>query len=185
MSPRKKEKAGAAPVLDAVKLFEMKTQEIMEFFSTLPPPDFSEMNGEYSARLLDHGSRTFNLLSRFSLYNPGVGWWLGKAFLPETGKSGHGYNMFERWGRVFRKYRMLTDMVPSRFDQKPVFRLYYAAFRSPCGLINMVDEVRKVKDGLYLGIGAWGFSEKMLMRPLPFILDGPIGPFVGPDGEET
>ncbi len=38
------------------------------------------------------------------------------------------------------------------------------------------DEVRRVGDGLYLGLGAFGYT-KWMRRPSPFLLEGPIAPF--------
>ena len=45
---------------------------------------------------------------------------------------------------------------------------------------TMFDEVRKVGPGLYLGIGRVGFTEKARSDLHPFILEGPVAPFVTP-----
>jgi len=45
-------------------------------------------------------------------------------------------------------------------------------------LHTMFDELRKVSVGLYLGIGRAGFTATMRNEPHPFILEGPIAPFV-------
>jgi hypothetical protein len=45
----------------------------------------------------------------------------------------------------------------------------------------MFDEVRKVAPGLYLGIGRVGFTERGRNDLHPFILEGPVAPFVAQD----
>ncbi|MBI9077283.1 MAG: hypothetical protein JEZ02_17885 [Desulfatibacillum sp.] len=168
--------------LTVQKLQGLKLGKIMEVFSTLPAPGFFEMNGEYKANLMDHGNflnnMASNLLIGTSLFD---GVWLCKCFTPESGTQGWGYNSFRKSGRVVRKYPMKTSIVKSRFDGRDVFQLYYPGFKSRIGAINMVDEVRKVNDNLYLGVGTWGFTKKQRMIPLPFTLSGPPEPFVGVD----
>ncbi|NIO82507.1 MAG: hypothetical protein GTN53_18105 [Candidatus Aminicenantes bacterium] len=168
------------------KLKASSCDEIMELFSTLSAPPFSEMNGEYKADLLDQGTVIKNAMSKFLLFNPFLfGHWLCKAFKTEGENHGHGYNSFRKFGKVIRKFRMKTEIVPSRYDGKDVFQLYYPAYSSITGIINMVDEIRKIHDGLYLGIGTWGFTKKQVMIPGPFCLSGPINEFVGSDREEV
>jgi hypothetical protein len=167
------------------KLKALSRGELMELFYTLSAPPFSEMDGEYKAEMLDHGTVVKNTLVKLVLFDPFLfGHWLCKAFRPEGETSGHGYNSFRKFGQVTRKFRMKTEIVPSRYDGKDVFQLYYPAYSSIPGFINMVDEIRKIHDGLYLGIGTWGFSERQRMIPGPFCLSGPIDEFVGPDREE-
>ena len=67
---------------------------------------------------------------------------------------------------------------PSRFDGQPAYQLVYRHFESLCGDVNMVDEVRRVVPGLYLGIGTWGFSKGQRHIPLPFLLEGPVAPYL-------
>ena len=58
----------------------------------------------------------------------------------------------------------------TRYDGRPAYTLVYRAYHSFCGDINMVDEVRRLGDGLYLGIGTWGFTERQRRVALPFLL---------------
>jgi hypothetical protein len=46
----------------------------------------------------------------------------------------------------------------------------------------MVDEIRRVGPGLYLGIGTAGFIRAQRMRPMPFELMGPQSPYAGDIG---
>ncbi len=159
----------------------MKPEDLLARFGTLEPPPFSELSGEYRATLLDQGGPWFGAFNLSVLNNPLHGFWLGKAFLPAGEREGHGYNMFFRGGKIHRVYRMRTELRPSRYDGKEAVRLTYAVYNSLCGWVRMLDEVRKVDEGLYLGIGAYGLRRK---APLPFLLEGPVGPFVGPDRQE-
>ncbi|MBU0994825.1 MAG: hypothetical protein KJ737_20225 [Proteobacteria bacterium] len=74
-----------------------------------------------------------------------------------------------------------NQIIKSRFDGRDVFQFDYTAYRSLLGMINMVDEIRKVKKNLYLGVGTIGFTKKQRLKPLPFILSGPAEPFMCTD----
>ena len=166
----------------AEKLGLMKLEEIMTLFRSLEAPSFEEMEGEYDAFLLDHGDPITNLISVLSMSNPlTTGRWAGKAFTAEYEHYGHGYNLFEKFGKTKRKLRMRTEIGVSRFDQKPSFILDYTAYDSMLGILNTVDEIRKVGENIYLGVGTWGFTKKQRLKPLPFCLQGPKHPFVGVD----
>ncbi|MFH1888353.1 MAG: hypothetical protein ABIM40_16825 [Pseudomonadota bacterium] len=181
----KDQRTGYGEVWTPKKLSRLKKKELMDIWHSLPAPAFSEMDGEYEAEILDQGPVT-SLLSRAVLYMPVLhGTWLGKAFTPAGKSEGHGYNAFRSLGRVRRKYRMKTQVAPSTFDGRDAFTLIYDAYDSLCGMIHMRDEVRKVADGLYLGVGTWGFTDGMRQKNLPFVLSGPVGPFTGSDREEA
>lgn len=72
---------------------------------------------------------------------------------------------------------MQTLVAPSRYDGKPAYQLVYRAYHSLCGSMHMVDEVRRVAAGLYLGIGTWGFTDVQRQVGLPFMLAGPVAPY--------
>ena len=167
--------------IHAYELRRMEPARTLEVFSTLSAPEFSEMDGEYDATFLDQGGPFLNTFNIAVLNSPLNGMWLGKAFTPSDKDTGHGYNMFWRLGRMERKYRMRTRITASRFDSKPVFQVEYAGFNTLWGWIRMHDEIRKMQKGLYLGIGSWGPAGKILN---PFMIQGPIGPFMNADKTE-
>ena len=165
-----------------VRMLQSRTpDELRSFFGTLSAPDFSEMKGEYRATLLDQGCPFFGAFNLAVLNNPGNGFWMGKAFTPLGENSGHGYNMFFRKGKIVRKFCMKTDLAPSRWDGKKSFRLTYVVYNSLCGWVGMEDEVRKVDEGIYLGIGVYG---PFRHTPLAFLLEGPTAGFARADKEE-
>jgi hypothetical protein len=76
---------------------------------------------------------------------------------------------------------MKTKIAKSIYDGKDVFELDYTVYHSGAGFVNMIDEVRKVNDELYLGIGNWGYFRRQRLIPNFFALAGPRGPYVGVD----
>ena len=172
--------------LTEADLLAMGFKELMALFSGLSAPDLSEMNGEFAARLLAQPSALAQFTGNLTVNNPLMpGYWLCKAFRPVSAQSGRGYNAFTHLGRKVQRYSMQTLIAPSRYDGRPAYTLVYAAFKSMCGAIHMVDEVRRVAPGLYLGIGTWGFTDRQRQVALPFVLRGPVAPYAGDIGTPT
>jgi len=152
----------------------LSAQDLIQLFGTLEAPGLEEMNGEFRATLLDQGSWLDNGWGRLLVKLPGR--WLAKAFAPLSPKEGHGYNKFERRGEIFRKYRMRTSVGPSLIDERPSFHLDYSAFNR--GFTHTVhEEVRRLAEDLYLGLGRAGFTERQRRLLMPFLLEGPPEPF--------
>lgn len=164
-------------------LQRLSVREVVALFRTLECPGIEEMRGEYRARLLRQPGQLAEMSGRALLSNP-LAPWLCKAFRPVDGRTGRGYNTFRVLGRVVQRFPMQTRVAPSRYDERPAYQLIYGAYRSLCGDIHMVDEVRRLSQGLYLGIGTWGFSERQRGVPLPFTLEGPVAPYRGDIGTE-
>lgn len=157
-------------------LRRLTTDELLQLFHSLEAPDIQEMQGEYRASLLAQPNWLAKATGWVAVTTP-FQRWLCKGFRPVDGETGRGYNTFEQGGRVVHRYPMLTLLAPSRFDGKPAYQLVYRHFESLCGDVNMVDEVRRVAPGLYLGIGTWGFTKAQRHIPLPFVLEGPVAPY--------
>lgn len=185
-SPARSPSSPPAPSLTSLteaELLAMGFKELLALFARLPAPAVQDMHGEYAARLLAQPNAVAQAIGHATINNPLMpGRWLCKAFHPVSNGSGRGYNSFSQLGRTVQRYPMHTLIAPSRYDGRPAYTLVYAAFRSMCGAIHMVDEVRQVAPGLYLGLGTWGFTERQRMVPLPFVLRGPIAPYAGDVG---
>jgi len=166
------------------QLKALRQEELMELYLTLPCPTMREMEGEFKGHLLDTGKFWFikKPLAYFALKSPlNKGRWLGKGFEAISENEGQGYNSYERFGRVRHVFPMKTRIAASVFDGKDCCELDYTAYRSGAGFINMIDEVRKVNDDLYLGIGTWGYFKRQRRIPFFFSLSGPRAPYVGVD----
>lgn len=172
-----------APALTESDLRAMSFKELMALFARLSAPQLSAMNGEFAAALLAQPGALAQFIGNLTVNNPLMpGRWLCKAFRPVSAQSGRGYNAFAHLGRKVQRYPMQTLIAPSRYDARPAYTLVYAAFPSMCGAIHMVDEVRQVVPGLYLGIGTWGFTHRQRQVALPFVLKGPVAPYAGDIG---
>lgn len=162
-------------------LRSMLTPALVDLFSQLEAPALETMNGDYSAELLRQPTTTATRLGRFAVDRP-LWRWRSKGFRPVGARTGRGYNSFRVGSRIVQRYPMQTRLGPSRFDGRPAYHLLYPAFRSACGAIGMVDELRVVSDGVFLGIGTWGFSDAQRHVPLPFLLLDTGRPYLGDIG---
>ena len=162
-----------------VTVEELSPDEAVELFKTLPSPTLEEMNGEWSGEMT-----TFPTLWKTVFWNsasknpfyPGI--WQGKSFKQTGPNEGRGYNTVWRlFGGTTDIWPMQTDIGPSHFDGKPSFRLVYRAYDHYAGDIHMLDEVRRLPDGRYLGIGRTGDSVEERRMPMPFLLKARIGDY--------
>ncbi|MHA1914864.1 MAG: hypothetical protein ACW986_17000 [Promethearchaeota archaeon] len=156
------------------KLQTLTRDECVELFKTLSPPDFEELNGEYAATLLGENLE----YGEWFMYKTELGRWLGKAYTPianadRPGFKGEGYNFWIIDGKKAYHSRFASHMSTSIIDGKPIFRMQYDAFKSFYGQEGMVDEVRKIKNGLYLLFG----MPRPTSIPGPVCLAGPTEPY--------
>ncbi|PKN53553.1 MAG: hypothetical protein CVU55_00055 [Deltaproteobacteria bacterium HGW-Deltaproteobacteria-13] len=190
-------------------LMKLNRKQLMELFFKLDAPSMSEMRGEYHAALLDSGYIINMFLAKFYLHFT-WGDWQHKAFEPLDQHHGHGYNTFiTTQSRLYENYfaasvtkivsivcslfrlnnpqrlaRIMlnkTSIVSSVFDARPSFQLSYRDYNT-FYTNTMTDEVRKVNDNLFLGIGRLTVTFGKF-NPMPFVLIGPPDPWVGPDIE--
>ena len=156
------------------KLKKMTREELLELYKTLSAPAFDEIDGEYDGHTLDTGSEKGNQLSEWVMNKTAMGVWKGKAYTPKTSTTGEGYNRYVIDGKERHHLRFGTDMSISLFDGKPTLRMRYAAFKNVSARNDLVDEVRKLDEGIYLCTGAAIDAEGKRGPPTPFCLTGPI-----------
>lgn len=174
-----------AHVVTTESLLHMSVTEIMTLFKSLDAPTLDEMHGEYQATLLKQPSLLTTISGQLAINDPIIlGKWQCKAFRPVNDEFGVGYNSFKHFGKIKQHFPMRTLIAASRYDNRPAYQLVYRAFYSLCGQFHMVDEIRKVNEGLYLGIGTYGFTDKQRQVPLPFLLSGPQHEYRGDIGKE-
>ncbi|MFX1345646.1 MAG: hypothetical protein ACFFAI_11100 [Promethearchaeota archaeon] len=162
--------------LTVEKIKDLKYQEIMDLYKSLPSADFEEMDGEYDSAMVGFISEKSEKTSLWWLYDTEKGYWLGKSFTPtnKQEQKGEGYNRWKIEGKEEHHMRFLTNISESLIDGKPTFRLKYASFKNDGGIVDMTDEVRKIRKGLYLCAGMAG-EEKL--PPDFFCLFGPVNEY--------
>ncbi len=157
----------------------------------MPAPTPNEVHGEYTGHVHDGGDRAVRDAKTKFFYHSPCGFWLGKAYKPGGAGMGEGYNSFRDVDGTVRRFRRFaTEIGPSTLDGRLSLIMYYSAFHNYGGEIDVVDEVRRVDDGVYLCVYTCteevpGFSTKQpgQARTVPelFALTGPTGPWVGVD----
>jgi hypothetical protein len=157
------------------ELRRMSHSELVKIFRKLAPPSLEEMDGEYLATALDQSGRLQNLLASFLVNLPGL--WLGKAFHPISSTEGKGYNFFLTGNGIRRTLPMGTSVGPSDVTPGPSYHVDYSRFHSGFILGSGRDEIRRVAEGLYLGVGRMTYTRAAGRRLHPFLLEGPTASF--------
>lgn len=159
----------------AYRVLQQNHAQLVTFFKTLSPPSVEEMDGEFRLGELAQQS----LLQRLVVLSFSVKTsQLCKAFEPTSATGGHGYNGVVSDSGVERKMFFEISVRPSRIDGRDSLYITYDKHNPDDRVLrSVVDELRKVKDGLYLGLGYAGETghQKVLW---PFMLEGPQAPFV-------
>jgi hypothetical protein len=174
---------GSSGVWTLEKLLSLTQREQEQLWRQLPAPTLQEMNGHYMG--LGPQADRPDVQKGYAAYmydeNSVRGAWLGKAFHPISATQGEGYN---RWrfpgGRIERNLRMATRIDTSIIDGKPAYILDYPAFNQT----TLVDELRKLDDGIYLGAATVAMKDGpngggTRGRIDMFVLIGPTDEWVG------
>lgn len=153
-------------VLDLAALRRMTYAELDELYCSAKRPDFiSDLNGDTRGAMLSWRHprtgpiawwlRTFGASSSFP--------WEGKSF-QGTSDEGTGINRVNFFGKR-RWFPFKTRFTKSFLDGKPTFLLDYSGPANPPFICSIVDEIREVAPGLYLGPAALNFRG----RPRPVL----------------
>lgn len=169
------------------RIMALTRDEVMKLWRECPAVDMAELDGEYKGLIPNAGDEAAQKATAKLMYDEDgqMGYWLGKAFTPLGKTVGDGYNRYRRpGGKVDRYYRFATKMGTSLIDGKPAFIIRYATYHLPLlqGHENtLVDELRKLDDGVYLGVGTIGRPDGTRTPPGHFVLIGPVAKWVGVD----
>ncbi len=175
---------------------EFSREEVLDIWKTLPAPEPEELDGEYAGHVHDGGDLELRKLRNAFFYDEesDLGSWVGKAYAPKADGMGEGYNSWRRPGGIVNRYlRFATEIGPSHLDGRPSLIMHYARFDNYSGSMDLIDEIRRLDVGAYLGIytateAVPGFSiikpGNTRSEPDLFGLTGPIGPWVGVDDPE-
>jgi hypothetical protein len=173
--------SATASDLDKLSIFQTK-----QLFHALDAPAFKDMNGEYDATIFSVGP--IHWLMRFYLntfFGPG-GKWIGKAFKSRKDNSIEGYNIFSvsrgsNESLTKRARKMSPCFKKSRLDSKTSLYIGYSIKDNPFIAAHTVcDEIRKINNNLYLGMGYMPIKGFHICL-LPFFLRGPGKEYIGLD----
>jgi len=170
--------ADKATVKDIEKLSK---SEVMQLFYAADAPSFETIKGEYKGQLINVGILALpsDYLTHHFFCPPQ---WVGKAFFPFEKDKGWGYNVCSGEGnKIIRMRKMDTYMGVSNMDKKKSFHLHYASYNSDL-FYTMHDEIRKINDNLYIGMGYMAVTGGSI-NPFPFVHIGPPTPWVGIDDD--
>lgn len=175
---------GCAPAKATIKDIEkLEKAALFQLFYASSAPKFEEMKGEYSGQTVSAGVLALSAdIYTHNFFGPGR--WLGKALFPFEKDRGWGYNMFSGMSKdgkdeVLRTRKMNTYIGRSLIDGKDSFHLDYSPYNS--GTVHsMHDEIRKINDNIYLGMGYMLLGGGSL-NPAPFLITGPVAKWVGID----
>jgi hypothetical protein len=168
----------------AEKVMDLTREEVLELWGQCPAADMAELVGEYTGLIPNAGDEEAQKRAAAFMFDESSirGYWLGKAYSPLSKTRGDGYNHWRRpGGKVERNLRFATEMGTSLIDGKPSLMMYYGAYDNRARERDLVDEIRKLADGIYLGLGASKNPDGTRSEPGHFALAGPIGPWVGVD----
>lgn len=161
------------------RLLSMTKEETIELWKTLPAVSLEELQGHFTGIIPNCGDPQRQAAATEYMYdeNSVRGYWLGKAYRKTGPNEGEGYN---RWrlpgGKIERRSRFITEVGNSFFDGKPSLLMYYGAYRADAP--SFVDEIRKLEDYIYLGVGSILDAEGK-RSPGHFILTGPTDEWIG------
>jgi hypothetical protein len=160
---------------------KLSKSDVMQLFYAASPPEFSKVNGEYKAKILQLGVMG-PIAPFYTKYLLGPGDWKGKAFYPFEKNGGWGYNLWEikknGQPKIIRTLKMKTFIWKSRLDDRDSFQLDYSPFNGGIDYY-MKDEVRRINDRLYICMGMV-ITVGHRFNPNAFVLYDPT-PWVGPD----
>lgn len=156
-------------------------KQYLQLFYAADSPTINDLKGEYSAVV--HSGGILAPVSTFYMdHFFGPGKWVGKAFEAIDGQKGQGYNLFEKKsdnGRtiMLRARKIDTYVGKSNYDDKMSYHLDYSANNT--GMIHsMHDELRKINDRLFVGLGALDATGGK-SNPVGFVIHGAPREWVG------
>ena len=173
------------------RVLGLSREELLALWSEAPAVEMAELDGEYEGLVPNAGDPETEARVNEKMFNENsaIGYWLGKAYTPLSATTGDGYNRWRRpGGKVERNIRFGTEMGPSLIDGKPALLMYYGAYVRADGShprSTLVDEIRKLADGVYLGLGTRANEDGSRSRPGHFAMVGPVGEWVGVDDLEA
>jgi hypothetical protein len=168
-------------------IMELNHDQIFELWKKCPAVSMEELVGEYDGLVPNAGNPEAKKAIDIAMYSEDKpsGFWLGKALWPLSKTHGDGYNRYRYSGRLENRVRFATCIGKSLIDGKPAFMMNYGAYHArgtPPGYVSdLVDEVRKLDDGIYVAMATRCMPNGVRTEPGHFVLVGPVGWYRGAD----
>jgi len=135
-----------APALNLAGLRQMNFKQLEKLYREgKRPATISDLNSDAKGAMLAWLLRVFGASSIFP--------WEGKSFKSQSNDVGEGINRVNLL-RKMRWFPFKTRFDASFLDGKPGFILDYSGPGNPPFIRSIVDEVREVAPGLYMGPAA-------------------------------
>jgi hypothetical protein len=178
------------------RLMRKTKEQLIAMWKTLPAVDIKELCGEYAGYAPwgggDQAAREKRVVERMYSEASEQGLWFGPAYLPSSSipgvsvTKGEGYNIWRKMpGKILRNLRFRTEMGTSLIDGKPASMMYYGAYNNSAGERDRTDQIRKVDEGLYIGVSSEKNPDGSRTEPDAFIVVGPNCVWNGVDDEKA
>ena len=160
------------------RLLALDHESTVALWKMLPAAGMAELDGHYQGIVPNAGDHERQTRTSGFMYDEDSprGYWLGKAYRPLSETEGEGYN---RWlfadRSIVRNGRFATRLGPSLIDGNPSYIMDYGAFNDT----TLVDEIRKLDESVYLGVGTTATEDGGRSAPGHFALVGPTDEWVG------
>lgn len=134
---------------------DLSKSQITQIFYASDVPNLEDMSQEYYGKLAPVGAIYFTgQFFTYFIYGE-MDSWIGKGFNPYIENNNTGYNLFKSKDdptKIIKKRKIAIYIKKSQLDNKNCLILDYSPFNT--GVVNNFrDEVRKINDELYVGIG--------------------------------
>jgi hypothetical protein len=133
-------------------LAKLDPDELMDLYRKAKTPRLADLDGKLDGRMLaapraqqPHVRRWLKRFAKSGLFP-----WQGKTFEHETAEHGHGVNRL--LGERVNWFHFETSVGPSKAGDFDSVHLDYSHDRNPPLVRDVLDEVREVAPGLWLGL---------------------------------
>lgn len=156
-------------IIEDFKKFSI--DELDNCFKAGDAPVFEEISGKTAGSFLawNPQNQAFVVFGTKLLFESSIGRWTGKEFIESFSENekGTGVNLFQNF--IFpKRFWFKTYIKKSFFDGNPCLTLDYRPYRSL--MFGLIDDVRKIKEGVFLGQMYFKFPFKKDFQFLGYFL---------------
>ncbi len=155
-------------IRDITELKSLRGKELDKIFVEGSLPSHSEIQGFWSGLALPQTSKTPipSFLEKVFILTGDI-LWKGKVFM-KIDSEFRGVNILTRAKIPIFHFRVREDR--SKFDGNPCLVLDYSVFPNPFLVRAIRDEIRKVGDGVILGLMFFSFFDRIFVPSIYFAL---------------